>query len=297
MQINTLTLPFARLLRMLGCRVRLRGWNRLLMALFPVKAQAGVNLSFRFLDHTYTGKSSNYIDWIAFFYGAYEKELLELLCKYASTRKDCVFLDVGANVGHHALYMANCCYQVHAFEPLPDLCRSIREKLDANGIENVFIHQRGLGDADGSFDYYLPLKQNLGQGSFVASQAGDVNVIKLDVVHAGRYLEKIGVDRLDIVKIDVEGFEPDVLLGMRTQLMANRPLIVVEIGTLNRKTFPLMSDIRRYLPPAYRLMYLKQTGRLLIDFKLVETTDSVFSHFGGNLICVPQTETRQRLPG
>jgi len=289
MVINTLTLPVAYILRSVGKLAYFKGWNSLVSRLFPVGSQSADEISFDFYGFIYTGTLNNHIDWMAFFYGAYEKELLKVLGDYASRIKECVFVDVGANVGHHSLYLSKYCAKVHAFEPLPVLNREIEKKIERNGIKNIHVHKCGLGDESGEFTYYLPEDKNHGMGSFVASQTGNNEIVRLPIENGARYLAANNISRIDIVKIDVEGYEPRVLSGLKDALVRNRPMIIIEVGGLNREQFSSLDAVRQYLPAHYKIMFLQVKGILVYRYEVCEITAKIYSNFSDNLICIPES--------
>ena len=78
-----------------------------------------------FFGYRYTGNLASYIDWVVFFFGAYERETLEFLAD-AARRLDCdVFVDVGSNVGHHSLFMSRHAREGIAIEPYGAVRRGI----------------------------------------------------------------------------------------------------------------------------------------------------------------------------
>ncbi len=102
-----------------------------------------------FFGMRYRGDLSNFIDWSVYFYGAYEKANLALLRDLArSAGRGCTFVDVGANVGQHSLWMSQYCQDVHAFEPWAAVRRHIEEKIAANRVRNIAIHGVALGGAE-----------------------------------------------------------------------------------------------------------------------------------------------------
>jgi len=106
MRLNSATFPLALALRQIGTRARLRGWERLLRTLFHPDKQRRFAFTIPFNGFLYPGYASNFVDWNALFYGAYEEFELKLLAALAGRIEGAVLLDVGANVGHHALYLA-----------------------------------------------------------------------------------------------------------------------------------------------------------------------------------------------
>jgi FkbM family methyltransferase len=149
------------------------------------------------------------------------------LCRGAET-----VLDVGANTGVYALTAAalNPGARVIAFEPVQRVCDRLRTNVGLNGnrivVENIAVSDQDgvatLHDTDGEHVYSASLDyQMLGSGY---SQSYEVPTIGLD-----SYCAAHGIDRIDLVKIDVERYEPAVFRGFRHMLEKSRPTVLVEI--------------------------------------------------------------------
>ena len=143
----------------------------------------------------------------------YEEELLEVM-RHLIRPSDHV-LDVGANIGNHALYFALVCdATVDAYEPDPDaipyLHANVRENRAAGRIR---VHEYALGETNTA-------------GTMRARGHTEIDGL-VDV----RRLDDAGFDDVRLMKIDVEGAEPMVLRGARETLRRCRPVVVAEAGT------------------------------------------------------------------
>jgi FkbM family methyltransferase len=184
-----------------------------------------------FFGLSYRGDLASFIDWMIYFYGAYEGGVLAFL-------RDCtawagpgaVFLDIGANVGQHSLFMARHAAQVHAFEPWPEARGRLEGNLAANDVANVAVHPFGLGDVGGDQLFYAPASANLGTGSFVADVNLNAAMGKLPLLRGDDAMARLGIERVDVVKIDTEGFEVKVLVGLAETLARHRPIVVFELS-------------------------------------------------------------------
>lgn len=277
------------LLRAFLCNVNVRGGNRFLNYILNVFNIDEMPFSISFNGMVYNGNLNNYIDRMAFFYGAYEKPLLDYMTTLSAQIKDCVFVDVGANIGHHTLYMSKSCSKVHSFEPLPSLHPKIIDKIKTNNIENITLHKFGLADKEASLEFFPPDDVNEGQGSFAIDQSmSNKPSINLEVVVGDDYLMDRGVNKIDILKIDVEGFEPQVIKGLSELIKDNTPIIICEISDMNKNIFSSEQVFLRLLPEnTYKLFIFKQTGTLFFSYKLIELDSESFELFSGNIICLP----------
>lgn len=179
----------------------------------------------------YQGDLSCFIDWSIYFYGCYERAVLDLLADAADLAgPGAVFLDVGANVGQHSLAMSRRVARVHAFEPWAEVRARLEGNIALNRLDNIAVHAFGLGETDAELPFHRPASANLGTGSFVpdvnVNQPGDV----LPVRRGDFALARLGIDRVDVIKIDTEGFEMPVLRGLRDTIARHRPVVVCEMS-------------------------------------------------------------------
>jgi FkbM family methyltransferase len=139
-----------------------------------------------------------------------------------------VVIDVGANVGTSALIASQAVGtdgRVVAIEPDPLNYQRLREHLDLNGISNVTPLQIGLSDEAGEMRLEVPDAHNRGTARLTAGPGTVVRVTTLDALVADESLE-----RVDAIKIDVEGWETHVIRGASHILRAFRPRLYVELA-------------------------------------------------------------------
>jgi FkbM family methyltransferase len=163
-----------------------------------------------------------------YFTGTYEPGLLALI--EDELRPGDVVADVGAHVGVHALTAARRLRdlgggRVIAFEPTEDSSAAVRAAAARNGLP-VEVVRAGLGEEEGT----LALRGDPRYGEHdagVRSQFGDGDVVATaPLLTFDGWAAGAGLDRLDVVKIDIEGAEILALRGMRETLRALRPRVV-----------------------------------------------------------------------
>jgi FkbM family methyltransferase len=190
-----------------------------------------------FFGLRYSGNFASYIDWVVFFFGAYERETLAFLAD-AARRVDCdVFVDVGSNVGQHALFMSRHARKVIAVEPYGTVRREIFRKIQDNAIRNIDVHSVGFGEHEGEAPFYAPEGANAGRGTFHQERGKAVgrSIGKLAIVPGDAVLSDAG--RIDLIKIDVEGYEPNVLAGLTGTIARDHPVLVFEYSIETRAGF------------------------------------------------------------
>ena len=138
----------------------------------------------------------------------------------------CTAIDVGANKGIYTLALSALAGQVHAFEPNPLMVARLGKGLPAN----VRLHHLALSDRAGKATLAVPRtsKGRLGHvgGSLRADKAG-TNTEKFSV--QSERLDTFDIHGLGFIKIDVEGFEEQVLAGATGTLARERPVIQIEL--------------------------------------------------------------------
>lgn len=125
---------------------------------------------------------------------------------------DCVW-DVGANVGHYTRFYSAAVGtegSVYAFEPSP--INFERLSAACADLANVTAHCLGLGRSDGSISF-LQGEDELGATSRIVAP-GTGAALDIEVLTGSTLIERRGVETPNVVKIDVEGYELDVLQGL-----------------------------------------------------------------------------------
>jgi len=149
-------------------------------------------------------------------YGIYDRRHLDYFATLIP--HGAVFVDIGANIGNHALYLGRKCSAVYCFEPNPRAYRRLERNIALNHAGNVTIHRFGLGDHDAvqRFDD----GGQLGMAHFSDDGALALHIRKGD--------EAIHLDRIDLIKIDVEGMEASVFRGLAGTIATHQPIVAFE---------------------------------------------------------------------
>lgn len=295
-----------RILRRFGnldwLRMSLR--YRLLRLLVPPSESNSFAFTVDFYGMQYRGRLNSYIDWMVYFFGAYEKEELLLLRDLIRERNDPVFIDVGANIGQHSIFMSQFCASVQAFEPYERVRHIFEEKISLNHIRNININGVGLGENNEELEFFAPQGWNSATGTFVPGHEEDNNrpFAKLRVVNGDEYLAGLKVNQVDLIKIDVEGFERAVLQGLKDTLRKYRPIVFMEFSNSTRKSFSSYEDLRSLLPENYSITKIEPSRSRHLFFNTAQCHLQAFDFDrpGGNILMRPldpsiSTETTGRL--
>src|SRR5262249_53770051 len=144
-----------------------------------------------------------------------------------------VFLDIGANVGNHTIYVAKFLQPgaVIVIELTPPAIFILRSNIALNNLQGVVdtsLLGAGFADVEGRAAGRGP-KHNLGNAIFTLDSRGSFRVVPGDSLLADR--------RIDFMKIDVEGMEMAVLNGLQETIARNRPALYVEVDDRNAEAF------------------------------------------------------------
>ncbi len=148
----------------------------------------------------------------------YENNFLEKVRKYVP--KNSVIIDVGANIGNHTIYFGRILQarKIYAFEPQKEVFKILKRNIELNNLTKIVVaFNLALGSKDGYGDFKKESldEYNLGCASIRENTKGKVKIRRLD---------SIGIkDKINLIKIDVEGHELQVLLGSKNTIKNNKP--------------------------------------------------------------------------
>ncbi len=168
----------------------------------------------------------NYLDHIR---GVFEPHMVQLFDSLV-TPSDTV-LDIGANIGCTSILFGSRARRVVSFEPSPTTFGFLKKNLDASGLNNVTALNFGLGKAEGRFE--LTFSANNRSGGFVSNKmqaSAGHQVEAIEIAQGDTFVQGANLDGGDFIKIDVEGFERDVIEGLRDTLSTCKPTVTLELN-------------------------------------------------------------------
>jgi FkbM family methyltransferase len=176
---------------------------------------------------------------VLYYTGTYEPDLLAFL--HGELRRGDVVADVGAHVGVHALTCARRLRRlgggrVVAFEPARDSAAKLRAAAARNRLQ-VTVVERALGREPGTAELRADPAYGPADAGVRSRHGTGALVQRVEVTSFDAWAAEAGLDRLDLVKVDVEGDEPAVVEGMRGSLARLRPralLLEVKAAVLRR---------------------------------------------------------------
>ena len=154
-------------------------------------------------------------------------------------------VDIGANVGYYTLLAARRVGphgKVYAFEPEPRNFRLLMENLRLNGYENVIAIQKAVSNESGTASLFLSPRCS-GAHSLVSTRDRSNETTTAETVTLDDFFETEGCPTIQVIKMDIEGWEMEALDGMHKVITRNSPLtMVMEFypwGLLGRGMRPL----------------------------------------------------------
>ena len=147
-----------------------------------------------------------------------------------------VIFDVGANIGYTSLYYAsmNGTAQIFSFEPHPDIFIRAQENIALNQFRNINLINLGLGEKKEVLKLYEVNEHNPGMNRIIREEK-DFAFKKINVDTLDQFVAEKNIEHLDLIKIDVEGFEYAVINGGKEAIQKHKPLLFIELDDNNLK--------------------------------------------------------------
>ena len=157
-----------------------------------------------------------------------------------------VSVDVGANKGVYSYALLAHSQSVHAFEPNPKLFRV----LSGWAKGRVVLHPEALGNVSGLADLLIPRSENGFSNQGASLSATKVSGDHRKLVVRALQFDDLGIGNVGFMKIDVEGFELEVLEGAANTLRRDRPNLLIEMEEAHTKT-PLSAMVEKVTAYGY----------------------------------------------
>ncbi|MFB6318899.1 FkbM family methyltransferase [Saccharicrinis sp. FJH54] len=230
----------------------------------PLNLFRGVERTIRFHGIKLNLRIDDWIQENIYFLGEYENAELKSIHNFLT--KEAVFIDIGANIGLYTLYASKLTGsqgKVISFEPFPFNHDALVKNVSLNGFTNITCEKMAIGRKEDHIKlYYNENEHNLGMVTAMPVDNGiteDVQVTSLDT-----YLQAHPVPKIDLIKIDVEGFEYDCLEGMKKTLLKYKPNLLIEIladnsSGQNDKSHTLLKEL------GYHKYYIDDAGNISLN--------------------------------
>ena len=225
-------------------------------------------------------------------YGTYEEVEAKIMEEKIKTGN--IVVDIGANIGLHTLNMARIVGntgQVFAFEPDPSNFKILEKNVKINNYQNIILEQRAVGDKHERTTLYQ--SDHPGMHRIFPQTKQAKGQVKVELISLDKYfIDSNLADRINFIKIDVEGLEFSVLQGMKNILKNNKkikilfefmPKNIMEAGftPIELLNYLISHNFKLYCidESTKKLLYVSNNEEIL---KLCSSTNNTISR---NLFC------------
>lgn len=160
-----------------------------------------------------------------------ETELVQKIIKQLTLKNNITFYDIGANTGYYGILAAYFDTQkvtTYSFEPILGFAKCIKESAQINKLDNITVFNLALGNENLEKEIQLA-----GSGSSLNPKFNDNNKLpkqKISVKRLDDIIKENNITYPDFIKIDVEGYEYEVLEGSLDAIKKSLPILFVEIA-------------------------------------------------------------------
>lgn len=162
-------------------------------------------------------------------HGLYDRKGVCMMNAVLAHLRTPVVFDIGANIGNHSLAMSTVAQQIYAFEPQSGIFELLRNNISNNGITNIEAHNLGLSSCDQQLELYIPASDNNGAATLRPELKSEEAITETIELRKGDdVVSEMHLPHLELLKIDVEGFEIEVLNGLEGTISRFQPVIFME---------------------------------------------------------------------
>jgi len=219
----------------------------------------------------------DYVDWWIYF-GLIDESRERL---YGLAGDGNTIIDVGANMGETIMNFSNIVGtkgEVYGFEPDRINHERCNDNLKLNNFKNIILNNVGLGDVPGQFKIKVDTPSNRG-GNRISNSTDDTNTEIINVITLDDYVNNNKIHRINLIKIDVEGFELNVLKGAVKTLNQFKPILFIELDdtNLNQQNHSAKELVSFLMTLGYKIVNAETNEKI--------TEDSDFKNCHYDIIC------------
>ncbi|MGK7894542.1 MAG: FkbM family methyltransferase [Xenococcus sp. (in: cyanobacteria)] len=172
--------------------------------------------------------------------------------------EDDIVIDVGANIGCTSILFGELAKQVFSFEPSPTTFNLLQKNIKQSELENITLLNYALGSRE-TVSEITYAKSNR-SGGFISNKTTIITghiTEKIKVKKLDDIIHDLNITKLNFIKIDVEGFEKEVIEGAKKTIDKFKPIIVLELNhwCLNAFQRITVPDFFDYLQSVFPILY------------------------------------------
>ena len=196
-------------------------------------------------------------------------------------KKKHIYFDVGANKGQsiRRFKKINSQSSIHSFEPTPELYKKLVQNFNTD--KSIKINNLGVADLKSKLNFhtykyssinsFVPVDRNskFSKSRILAAKSnekGFENIVKIDVTNIDSYCEENNISEIDFIKIDTQGFERKILLGME-KMLSKEKVSVIELelilGFGYEKSFSFYDYEKILNNKNYKLIAISDSGNII----------------------------------
>lgn len=176
-------------------------------------------------------------EFLAYYTGEYDTRNIRSVLRLVEPHW--IILDVGANIGFWSVPMARAVREsgrLHCFEPVPSNFRLLTANVERNRVAaRVHVHQLGLSDQSGTVQ--ISLREDFAGGAETGNAAIVIDAddsrfqcVQVEVCPLDDLFDSLALNRIDFMKVDIEGHEHKFLAGAAQTIARFRPILLIEIN-------------------------------------------------------------------
>lgn len=201
----------------------------------------------------------------------WEPHLHAIFEKYIT--KDSVVIEAGCHIGTHTIKLAKLCKTLYTFEPMPISYELLRTNIDLNDLHNVIMSANGLSNTISQTHFEWSSRGNIGGSGLANNPMGKPNFVdemKDKIIVNLINIDSLHMDKLDFMKIDVEGYEGYVIEGAMDTICKYKPVIAMEVWKNHFGEFDLeytKNKFHRLIEIGYKIFHIEGPDFLFIHPK------------------------------
>ncbi|HCN04581.1 MAG TPA: hypothetical protein DIS79_03090 [Bacteroidetes bacterium] len=207
---------------------------------------------------------SEYLQSYMYMFGAYELPTVKLIRN--TFQGESSFLDIGAQMGYITLEaaVANKRGHVFAFEPEPANFTRLIDNISINSINSIRTYNTALGATTGDLDLYLAEANSGAHSAFQSNANVSEKKVRVPMRTLDSIVEQDSIKDISMIKLDVEGYELEVLRGATQVLRQHKPMLIVELNDeIQQAAGSSSSGVKQLLGSfGYQPHYILEDGRI-----------------------------------
>lgn len=172
-------------------------------------------------------------DWIqqqVYFLGDYERPEIDYISQYLKSGN--VFVDIGANIGLFSLNASKIVGdkgKVISFEAFSSNYRQFKNNIEINNFKNIISENKAISNQNSTVEIlYNEGDHNIGMASSFLKNFTSKEIV--ESITLDDYASNNSIEKIDLIKIDIEGGEYNAILGMTKILSDSKPQVLIEIN-------------------------------------------------------------------